>query len=366
VIARFVGVPVSRIDIDLGRSGTLRYADFSPLLEGLEALGESGELHLRLDPESFRGATLNLRGLPRGWKLRTNQVPGLTLDVPGWCDLGKGRAGPVKADPAPPRLHDAKHHESHRRKRETEERIIDKKARLVEPDGDSSGDDEGLAPPSYVKVFSKETREVLYPRALLAEMDAGLVIAKRAEPIPGIYSGGFSACRAVILQSRSQIALAHMAKRVEDGREEFEGSIDACLKLFRKRAQGEKVRLSIGYSTPGLRDAYAGDARTLGWHAFCEDHDGDLRRAVDASLPAGSESQKIKRAIKILLDRSERTMATWAGGAWARKNGVKLLQLPHGALLVPVNGNAIDLFRSEPSDLAVPAPHGPDGSGRLR
>ncbi|TFZ04885.1 hypothetical protein [Ramlibacter rhizophilus] len=212
--------------------------------------------------------------------------------------------------------------------------------------------------------------QLRYARARLANMDKGLVIARRSERLDGLYSMGFASCRAVILESSCAVGLSHTALTGDD----FVNHVRACVRAFRMRCGAEAPRLTIGHAP----DLYA-DALAAEWHAHGPE--SFLRSEQLCFGPAHAEEIEVQREEQPDADaeelcRNDVAVAMRARVAALRRQAGQcgahgqLMTLPRGALLVPLHGpiDLLDPLSRTPrpvSSQAAPAAHGrSDGAGR--
>lgn len=212
-----------------------------------------------------------------------------------------------------------------------------------QPDASDRTDMPHAAQASAAPLLSvKVDGQIKYAKARLADMNEGLVTARRTEAIDGLYSEGFASCRAVILHSATAVGLSHTSSVGSV----FLQHVDACRAEFRDEYGDAPVRLVIGASVElhraGLEDewdAYGGDDFLVSERMyFGEDHVAAIREAR-AALREPSEDDLRLSDVDIALNARLARLS-----AEARKCGAaELVRLPHGAVMVPLDG-PIDLL----------------------
>lgn len=203
--------------------------------------------------------------------------------------------------------------------------------------------------------------QIRYAKARLADMDDGLVTARRTEAIDGLYSEGFASCRAVILQSATAVGLSHTSLVGAD----FLEHVEACRAEFRDKYGDAPVRLVIGASVDlhraGLEDewaAHGGDEFLTSERMYFDDAHVAAIRKARAALREPSEDNLRRSDVDIALNARRARLS-----AEARDCGAAALErLPHGAVMVPLDGR-IDLLDGPAPRAASPGPQAAPHAG---
>lgn len=211
---------------------------------------------------------------------------------------------------------------------------------------DTSSGDEVDAPAAHQLVMVTSGNQTR--RVLVAEMNAGLVVASRSESHEGIYSQGFAVCLAIVLQSRGHVALAHTSNITD---EHFNEEVEKFRATFIREArleQGVVPCMSVGYSSRG-RQAECEMHPTVQKMMEAQPHGVDFEDFKKLG-PNATEKEQWKAAIKCILGHQRESVTQWAA-----KTRTPVFDMPYG-LRVPLDGDDIEIYTHDVKEEEVPSP----------
>lgn len=176
---------------------------------------------------------------------------------------------------------------------------------------------------------------VLMERAVVAEMDDGLVIAPRGPDVDGVCSVGFASCLALILSNDKGVGLVHSS-----GTMGFHEDIEDALEEFAVMT-GQPARLAIGYHLESYRDQLWQFARRMSAAAFARDN-----RCTPPAAGTDEDAEKA-RVIATILDSHRHRVETLAND-----HGASCVPMPRSFLAVSTDGT-LHLFEGPVADLRL-------------
>lgn len=165
------------------------------------------------------------------------------------------------------------------------------------------------------------THRVLMRRALVAEMDEGLVIALRGPHADGVCSVGFASCLAVMLSNSRGVGLVHASGVVD-----FDEVIQDTREEFSLRT-GQPARLMLGYNLESFREQLWNEAQRTSAAAFARDY------AYAPAAGGGDETAQKARVIQSVLTRHQRSVE-----CLARNYGADCILMPRSFMALETNG----------------------------
>jgi hypothetical protein len=199
--------------------------------------------------------------------------------------------------------------------------------------------EEAGQPMSYYEVRSSSGRvEAL--SAVFAEMDQGVYTIARSGPHDAVYSNGFASCIAYIFECEDYVGMAHSATVASA--EYLDEHFNKHKREFEEDGGSEPVRVTLGWSPQG----WSADLREQ------QKRGHDIEDAFSDDLP-GLKAAKALPAEATLDERWNAAIAasTRAQGEkireWARSKGIgAVIELPHSEVLVPAQGDEINVFKT--------------------
>ena len=171
----------------------------------------------------------------------------------------------------------------------------------------------------FVKIST--AHRVLMARAVVAEMDQGLVIAPRGLHLDGVCSVGFASCLALMLSNSKGVGLVHTS-----GLKSHEEEIQEAQEEISLRT-GLPARLRIGYNLASFREELWQEAQRSSAAAFARDY-----QCTPAAAGADELTEKT-RVIDIVLARHRQHAELLA-----KNYGADCILMPHSFMALSTDG----------------------------